>query len=68
MRKFVKGMDLSTLLELERCGARYYDKGQERDILAIMKDYDVDTIRLRLWNDPKSESGEWYGAAPSLER
>lgn len=62
MRKFVKGMDLSTLLELERCGARYYDKGQERDILAIMKDYDVDTIRLRLWNDPKSESGEWYGA------
>ena len=62
MRKFVKGMDLSTLLALERCGARYYDKGQERDILAIMKDYDVDTIRLRLWNDPKSESGEWYGA------
>ena len=62
MKKFVKGMDLSTLLELERCGARYYDKGQERDILAIMKDYDVDTIRLRLWNDPKSESGEWYGA------
>lgn len=62
MRKFVKGMDLSTLLELERCGARYYDKGQERDILSIMKDYDVDTIRLRLWNDPKSESGEWYGA------
>ena len=55
-------MDLSTLLELERCGARYYDKGQERDILSIMKDYDVDTIRLRLWNDPKSESGEWYGA------
>lgn len=62
MKKFVKGMDLSTLLELERCGARYYDKGQERDILSIMKDYDVDTIRLRLWNDPKSESGEWYGA------
>ena len=50
------------MLELERCGARYYDKGQERDILSIMKDYDVDTIRLRLWNDPKSESGEWYGA------
>lgn len=62
MKKFVKGMDLSTLLELERCGARYYDKGQERDVLSIMKDYDVDTIRLRLWNDPKSESGEWYGA------
>lgn len=60
--KFVKGMDLSTLLELERCGAKYYDNGEERDLLAIMKSYDVDTIRIRLWNDPWSESGESYGA------
>ncbi len=61
-RKFVKGMDLSTLLELERCGAKYYDNGEERDLLAIMKSYDVDTIRIRLWNDPWSETGESYGA------
>ena len=61
-KKFVKGMDLSTLLELERCGAKYYDNGEERDLLAIMKSYDVDTIRIRLWNDPWSETGESYGA------
>lgn len=60
--EFVKGMDLSTLLELERCGAKYYDEGKETDILAVMKKYDVDTIRIRLWNDPWSESGESYGA------
>ena len=60
--KFVKGMDLSTLLELERCGAKYYDNGEERDLLAIMKSYDLDTIRIRLWNDPWSETGESYGA------
>ena len=60
--KFVKGMDLSTLLGLERCGAKYYDNGEERDLLAIMKSYDVDTIRIRLWNDPWSETGESYGA------
>ena len=60
--KFVKGMDLSTLLELERCGAKYYDNGEERDLLAIMESYDVDTIRIRLWNDPWSETGESYGA------
>ena len=60
--KFVKGMDLSTLLELERCGAKYYDNGEERDLLAIMKSYDVDTIRIRLWNDPWSETSESYGA------
>ena len=50
MSRFIKGMDLSTLLELERCGAKYYDHGKERDILDIMRDYDVDTIRLRLWS------------------
>lgn len=60
--KFVKGMDLSTLLELERCGAKYYDHGQKMDILDIMKKYDVDTIRLRIWNDPWSEDGKSYGA------
>ena len=60
--KFVKGMDLSTLIELEKCGAKYYDDGQEADILDIMKKYDVDTIRIRIWNDPWSESGESYGA------
>ncbi|MDD6156375.1 MAG: glycosyl hydrolase 53 family protein [Lachnospiraceae bacterium] len=62
MSRFIKGMDLSTLLEMERCGAKYYDHGTEKDILQIMKEYNVDTIRLRLWNDPKSESGEPYGA------
>lgn len=60
--KFIKGMDLSTLLELERCGAKYYVNHEETDILDIMKKYDVDTIRLRLWNDPWSKSGESYGA------
>ena len=60
--KFVKGMDLSTLLELEKCGTHYYVDGMEMDILDIMKKYDVDTIRIRLWNNPWSESGESYGA------
>lgn len=59
---YVKGMDLSTLLELDRLGARYYDDGKERDLLDIMKDYDVDTIRLRIWNDPWGKDHESYGA------
>lgn len=62
MSKFIKGMDLSTMLELEQCGAKYYDNGQEMDILEVCKKYDVDTIRLRIWNDPKSPEGEAYGA------
>ena len=27
---FVKGMDLSTLAELEKCGAKYYDTERRR--------------------------------------
>ena len=44
MSKFIKGMDLSSLLEVERCGGRFYDDGKEIDILKFMKDKDVDTI------------------------
>lgn len=60
--EFIKGMDLSTLLEMEKCGAKYYDEGKEMGILEIMKNHNVDTIRIRIWNDPWSETGESYGA------
>lgn len=59
---YVKGMDLSTLLELENLGARYFDGNVETDILEIMKRYDVDMIRVRLFNDPYSKDGKPYGA------
>ncbi len=59
---FIKGVDLSTLLELEQCGAKYYDNGKETDILEIMKGYDINSVRLRLWNDPYDENGKPYGA------
>ena len=64
MSRFIKGMDLSTLLELERCGAKYYDHGKERDILDIMRDYDVDTIRLRL-NRTVPDAMIWQRQLPS---
>lgn len=62
MSKFIKGMDLSTMLELEQCGAKYFVDGQEQDVLDICKKNDIDTIRLRIWNDPNSPDGEPYGA------
>lgn len=60
--KYYKGMDISTLLEVERCGGKFFDNGKERELLSILQDYDVNAIRLRLWNDPYSEEGEPYGA------
>ncbi len=59
---FIKGMDISTLLEVEKCGGRFFDEGKEADALSILKRYDINAVRLRLWNDPYSEKGEPYGA------
>lgn len=60
--KYMKGMDLSTLKEVESLGGRFYDQGVEKDVFDIMQSYEVNAVRLRLWNDPYSESGEPYGA------
>ena len=61
MARFVKGADVSSLLELERLGARYRDGRGERDLLQILAAHGVNAVRLRLWNDPRSETGEPYG-------
>lgn len=62
-KKFIKGMDVSTLPELERLEAKFYDKdGEQRDLLAILQEYGTNAIRLRLWNHPYSAQGEPYGA------
>lgn len=62
MDKFIKGVDLSTMEELERLGAKYYDHGMEKNVLDILMDYGINAVRLRLWHNPYSETGEPYGA------
>lgn len=60
--EFIKGFDVSTLAEVERCGGKFYDGGPAEDALAILKRYGGNWVRLRLWNDPYTEDGEDYGA------
>lgn len=62
MDQFLKGMDISSLLEVEQLGGVFYDKGEKKELLTILKSYGVNAIRLRLWNAPYSEAGEPYGA------
>ena len=62
MNLWIIGMDLSTLPEVERCGGRFFDRGQEGDALEILKGYGANLVRIRLWNDPYSPEGEPYGA------
>lgn len=59
---FIKGFDLSSLAEVERCGGRFFDKGQPGDDFTILKHYGGNFVRLRLWNDPYDETGQDYGA------
>lgn len=59
---FLKGMDLSTLKEVESLGGKFYDKGVEKDVVDILKGYGVNAVRLRIWNDPYTEDGKPYGA------
>ena len=61
MERWYRGMDVSSLEEVERCGGRFFNEGEENDCLLILRSYGTNLIRLRLWNDPFSESGEPYG-------
>ncbi len=60
--KFIKGVDLSTLKEVETCGGRFFDEGNEQDVIDILKKYDINSVRLRLWNLPFTKEGIPYGA------
>lgn len=59
---FVKGMDISTLIEEEQHGARYYDGGEAEDLFDILGRHGVNSVRIRLWNNPYTEDGKPYGA------
>ena len=58
----IKGADISSLLDVEENGGRFYDQGREMSAPLILKRHGVNLIRLRLWNDPYDESGKPYGA------
>ncbi|MCD8015276.1 MAG: glycosyl hydrolase 53 family protein [Lachnospiraceae bacterium] len=62
MNNWFTGMDLSTLLAVEKNGGRFYDKGQQGDAMEILRAYGMNLVRLRLWNDPFDEDGTSYGA------
>jgi len=40
---FLKGADISFLPQMEILGAKYSDKSQEKDLLALMKDHGMNT-------------------------
>lgn len=56
----ILGIDVSTYLEELEHGAKFYDGGAEIDPLDAFRANGVDYMRIRVWNNPKSLSGEPY--------
>ena len=56
----ILGVDVSTYLEELEHGAKYYRGNEEVDPLDEFIANGVDYMRIRIWNDPKSEKGEPY--------
>ncbi len=52
---FFKGMDISSLEEILAKGHRFYDfDGNEIAPFTLLKKYGVNSIRLRIWNEPSA--------------
>lgn len=52
-RDFALGTDISMVQQVLDMGGKYYDTdGKEVSVYQIMKDYGVNTVRIRLWVDP----------------
>jgi beta-galactosidase len=51
------GADISFLPELEKRGMKFSDNGKEKDAIAILKDHGLNYVRLRIFNDPATDSG-----------
>ncbi len=51
---FVKGADVSWITEMEANGIKFYDaNGTETECMTLLKSLGVNSIRLRVWVDPK---------------
>ena len=54
MTGFAKGADVSWLSQMEASGKKFYNaKGTEQDCMTILRDLGVNSIRLRVWVDPR---------------
>lgn len=58
-----KGADISSVIALEESGMKFYDRsGNEQDIFKTLADAGINTIRVRIWNDPtSSQTHTTYG-------
>ncbi|HEX3357264.1 MAG TPA: glycosyl hydrolase 53 family protein [Tepidisphaeraceae bacterium] len=54
---YILGADVSWIPEDEASGATYWDRGAQKDPLAILKSYDFNFIRARIFVNPHAAGG-----------
>jgi len=60
MTDFIKGMDISSLTEVELLGGSFFDNYEKEDLFTLLKKYGTNSIRLRLWNSPFATDDSSY--------
>lgn len=59
---FILGMDSSCVPSLEDSGVKYYDfNGVETDVYTVLRQNGINYIRVRVWVNPFTKSGNGYG-------
>lgn len=63
---FAKGADISWLPQMEANGYKFYNKnGVQKDCLQILKDYGINSVRIRTWVNPSTD--KWNGHCSTSE-
>jgi len=63
---FAKGADVSWLTEMEAAGVKFYNSGgMKQDLLQLLKDKGMNSVRLRVWVNP---AGGWCNAQDLLAK
>ena len=61
-KDFILGMDVSSVLALEKSGVTFKNRaGEERDLFSILAENGVNYIRVRVWNHPYDAQGRGFG-------
>jgi arabinogalactan endo-1,4-beta-galactosidase len=56
---FAKGADISWVTQMEQANYRFYNEaGVQQDLFRLLRDHDMNAIRLRVWVNP---AGGWNG-------
>lgn len=59
---FIKGVDVSSVIALEKSGVVFRDEqGAPKDLFESLKEAGVNYVRVRVWNDPFTADGKGYG-------